>query len=67
MTYFHPRDFDPDQPIINELSPTRKFKSYVGLKKAMPKLEKWVNDFKFIDLKTADNMIDWDKTPIVKI
>ena len=67
ITYFHPRDFDPDQPIIKELSLTRKFKSYVALKRAMPKLEKWVSDFKFIDLKTADGLIDWGKAPKIKI
>ncbi len=30
MTYFHPRDFDPEQPIVPGLSPIRRFKSYVG-------------------------------------
>ena len=30
MSYFHPRDFDFNQPIIKELSTFRKFKSYVG-------------------------------------
>ena len=67
MTYFHPRDFDPDQPIIKELSLTRKFKSYVGLKSCMTKLNKWVGEFDFIDLKTADMLIDWDQVPIIKI
>ncbi len=67
MTYFHPRDFDPEQPIIKELSSFRKFKSYVGLKTCMPKLDQWVNDFDFVDLKTADSMIDWSKAPIVRL
>ena len=67
MTYFHPRDFDPDQPIIKELSALRKFKSYVGLKNCMNKLEKWTSDFEFIDLKVADSLIDWNNTPVVKL
>ncbi len=67
MTYFHPRDFDPDQPIIKELSASRKFKSYVGLKNCMNKLEKWTSDFEFIDLKVADSLIDWKKAPVVKL
>lgn len=67
MTYFHPRDFDPDQPIIKELSYTRKFKSYVGLKSCKNKLEKWINDFDFIDLSNADRLIDWNKVPVVKL
>ena len=67
MTYFHPRDFDFMQPIINDLTLFRKFKSYVGLKSCMPKLQKWVNDFNFIDLRTADQKINWEKVPIVKV
>jgi hypothetical protein len=67
MTYFHPRDFDPKQPVIEDLSLTRKFKSYVGLKSCFPKLNNWVNDFEFIDLKTADSNIDWNKAPLIKI
>lgn len=67
MTYFHPRDFDPDQPIINELSNFRKFKSYVGLKNCMGKLNKWTNDFDFIDLTSADKLIDWDKAPLINL
>ena len=44
MTYFHPRDFDFDQPIINDLSKIRKFKSYYGLKNSLGKLEKLIQD-----------------------
>jgi hypothetical protein len=60
MSYIHPRDLDPGQPIINELSLSRKFKSYVGLSSAEKKLRKWLSDFDFIDLKTADSKIDWN-------
>ena len=67
MTYFHPRDFDPDQPIIKDLSIARKFKSYVGLQGCMSKLEKWVNDFNFIDLKSADKLIDWHNVPSIEL
>ena len=67
MTYFHPRDFDPDQPMIKELSNFRKFKSYVGLKSSMKKLNRWVNDFEFIDIKKADETINWKKVPVVKL
>lgn len=34
MSYMHPRDFDYGQPMIEGLSPLRKFKSYVGLQHA---------------------------------
>ena len=67
MTYFHPRDFDPDQPMIKELSLLRKFKSYVGLKSSLIKLENWVNDFDFIDLNKADSMINWNNVKRINL
>ena len=67
MSYFHPRDFDPNQPVIRELPLYRKFKSYVGLKNCYSKLENWIQDFNFIDLRTADNCIDWDNAPIIRL
>ena len=67
MTYLHPRDFDPDQPVLENLSATRKFKSYVGLKNSKQKFQKLLNDFEFIDIQTADEMIEWDKVPEVKL
>ena len=59
MTYFHPRDFDPGQPIIRELSLVRKFKSYCGLSGAFQKLKKILREFRFVNLETADKLIDW--------
>jgi polysaccharide deacetylase family protein (PEP-CTERM system associated) len=50
MTYFHPRDFDPEQPKISTLPLTRIFKSYVGLKSAFGKFQKLLNDFDFVDI-----------------
>jgi polysaccharide deacetylase family protein (PEP-CTERM system associated) len=37
MTYFHPRDFDYEQPHLKDLNAIRKFKSYVGIKSAKQK------------------------------
>lgn len=67
MSYLHPRDFDPDQPVIKELNTFRRFKSYVGLKNSLKKLEKWLTDFRFIDIKTAISEIDWTEVPVVNI
>ena len=67
MTYFHPRDFDFQQPIIPGLSLYRRFKSYVGLKKCKLKLENWLNDFDFIDINSDEKKIDWNDVSIVKI
>lgn len=61
MTYFHPRDFDPEQPVIKDLPRMRKFKSYVGLKNAFPKFQRILDDFDFLNLAVADQLIDWSK------
>jgi polysaccharide deacetylase family protein (PEP-CTERM system associated) len=67
MSYFHPRDFDHGQPIIEDLSIIRKVKSYIGLKQTEPKLIKWLTDFNFVDLKTAEKQIDWSKVIKIKL
>ncbi|MDR3333751.1 MAG: DUF3473 domain-containing protein [Treponema sp.] len=67
MTYFHPRDFDAKQPVITGLSFSRKFKSYVGLSGAYHKLQKLLGDFKFIDIATADSLIDWEQVRTIGI
>lgn len=66
MAYFHPRDFDPDQPRL-KLSTGRLFKSYVGLRESQIKFERWIIDNKFIDLSTAITQIDWDSVPEIEI
>jgi polysaccharide deacetylase family protein (PEP-CTERM system associated) len=65
MSYLHPRDFDPLQPKLNDLSTFRKFKSYVGLKKTERKLKNWLTDFEFTDINTANQMIDWNQVPTI--
>lgn len=67
MTYFHPRDFDAEQPVINELSLLRKFKSYYGLEHTEAKLVSLLKDFEFIDLQTADNLVDWQNAETIKL
>lgn len=67
MTYFHPRDFDINQPIVPGLSLSRRFKSYVGIKNCKPKLERWLNEFDFIDMNSADKIIDWNYASNIKL
>ncbi len=67
MTYFHPRDFDPKQPMLDGLSLKRKFKSYYNLSTSYTKLRQLVYDFDFIDMQTAASQIDWEKVPVVNI
>jgi len=65
MTYFHPRDFDPNQPMVPGLSCKRKFKSYVGLRNTEKKLDIMLKKYHFTDLQTASSQINWDDIPIV--
>jgi polysaccharide deacetylase family protein (PEP-CTERM system associated) len=67
MAYIHPRDLDAGQPMLEGLPAARKFKSYVGLKGAEAKLRKWLKDFKFVDVATANEGVDWGKVPVVKM
>jgi polysaccharide deacetylase family protein (PEP-CTERM system associated) len=67
MTYFHPRDFDPGQPMIQDLSYTRKFKSYYGLSSAMGKLEFLIKKYPFVDLATAEKEINWEEARVVRL
>ena len=67
MTYFHTRDFDPDQPMIQSLPLIRKFKSYVGLSTSFSKFQKLLNDFDFLSVDGANKVIDWKKTRVLKL
>jgi len=67
MTYFHPRDFDWQQPVVPGLSVPRRFKSYVGLKSALKKLSRLIDDFSLVDLNTADRMVQWENAKVVKL
>lgn len=66
MTYFHPRDFDPGQPIIQSLPLMRKFKSYVGLSTSFAKFQHLLQDFDFVNVKEADNLVEWENTRVIK-
>ncbi|MFV0145128.1 polysaccharide deacetylase family protein [Empedobacter falsenii] len=67
MTYFHPRDFDADQPVLEHLPWNRKFKSYVGLKTCHKKFENFLTDFDGMSIAEADKLIDWSKVNVIKI
>lgn len=67
MSYFHPRDMDINQPLISDLSLSRKFKSYIGLGSCQRKLEKWINNFTFVDIKTAEKHINWNNIFVVNL
>jgi len=65
MTYFHPRDFDAGQPVLKGLPMSRKFKSYYGLSGAFAKLSKLLDNYKFTDMKSAEELIEWKGMTLV--
>ena len=67
LGYIHPRDLDAGQPMLKGLPTMRKFKSYVGLGGAEKKLRKWLTDFDFVDIETAEKQVDWTKAPIIRL
>jgi len=67
MTYFHPRDFDSDQPMIPGLSVSRKFKSYVGLGGTLRKLQRILSAHEFLNVNLAVEQIDWAAVNMVKL
>jgi len=67
MSYFHPRDFDLRQPLLRDLGPYRRFRAYYGLNHSQLKLERWVSEFAFTNLHTADASIDWAKAVVVDL
>jgi len=67
MSYFHPRDFDANQPIIEGLNMIRRFKTYIGIKSAYKKALKWLSEFKFYDIAEADNYINWSAVRVINL
>jgi len=67
MSYFHPRDFDAEQPVLKHLPAMRRVKSYAGLSRAFRKFEYWLNDFETVSLLQADKQTEWKKTKIISL
>lgn len=67
MTYYHPRDFDPKQPIIWSLPMSRLFKSYVGLKNSFFKFQRMLADFQFMSVIEADSFINWNLAETISL
>lgn len=67
MTYFHPRDFDYDQPSMANLSLLRRFRSYYGIKGAYKKLKNLLKKNDFISLHQANSMVNWEDQPVIEL
>ena len=72
MTYFHIKDFDYMQEkkvglLKEESRISRYFKDYYGLKKSYNKFQKYLNDFEFISVKQASDLIDWSNVKVIHL
>ena len=67
MSYFHPSDFDPDQPQMPQLTLMRQFKNRVALKGSYKKFKRFIADFDLINLPTADQQFDWENCKRIKL
>ena len=67
MTYFHPRDFDPDQPVLEGLGRVRAFKCYVGLASAESKLRRLLSDHDFMTVEEAVGNVNWSTVSVVTL
>ena len=67
MTYFHPRDFDVEQPRVPGLSPFRRFKSYVGISGCENKLRFLLDTYEFNTVGDARSSIEWERVDTVSI
>jgi len=54
MSYFHLRDFDAKQRVV--ISP-RYFKSYYGIKNMLPKLERFLGEYRFLAVSEASKAL----------
>ena len=50
--YFHPWEFDPDQPRV-KTSALKGFRHYLNLKKSLPRLESLLQSFRFVSMQEA--------------
>lgn len=72
MTYFHIKDFDKDQKrhyhsLEGESAAIRYMKNYYGLRTCFNKFCKFVSDFDFVSIETADKQINWNEQSTIKL
>jgi peptidoglycan-N-acetylglucosamine deacetylase len=67
MTYFHPRDFDNGQPMLQHLPLMRKFKSYYGLKGSGAKFDRYLSEFNTTSVLEVSKNFDWNNAKKISI
>ena len=67
LSYFHPSDFDPDQPQMPQLPKMRQLKNRVALKGAYKKFQRYIADYDFMSIKDADKVMEWNTCRTVSL
>lgn len=67
MSYIHPRDLDPDQPLLGDLSQWRKFKATVGLRGSRSKLARLIREEGWASIGAVLSRIEAENHPIVPL
>lgn len=67
MSYFHPSDFDPNQPKMRYLPLKRQIMNEICLKGTFDKFKQYVNDNQFETIETASEKIDWAIIPRISL
>jgi hypothetical protein len=67
LFYFHPRDFDAGIHNYIEKNLYLKLRYRFGVKNALTKLERILQNFEIINIDTASKQISWDKVQRIKI
>lgn len=65
MAYIHLSDIDSSKTKVEGLPYFVQFRRLAGVRGAEKKLIKWLNDFEFIDVETANKSINWEEQPII--
>ena len=60
LSYFHPSDFDPNQPRMPQLPRMRQFKNRIALRVAYSKFEKYISNYSFQSIFDADKDVSWE-------
>lgn len=67
MTYFHPREFDPKSPKVENLPLRRKLKTYINVAGNFGKWQKLVTDFDFVNVAEAARQVDWSQARVIDL
>jgi polysaccharide deacetylase family protein (PEP-CTERM system associated) len=66
LSYFHPRDFDPEIHKYISRNPLLKMRYRMGAGSCMKKLKQLTKEFDFINLSEAADKINWESAPVVE-